>query len=154
MSGYARPCSRGPVPLTALMGVSPSMGSVSRPAITTCAAPEPYSPPEVDRIWLWVYHNKIPIYPIFYLLKGDYKPCRTKQQQHCQLPLSAAGSSGNGCAEADDVAAYGAQPSCKRGLQQLGGASQQFSQNPLNSNFRFIFRYPNVNLNLPQWVPV
>ena len=29
-----------------------------------------YSPPEVDRIWLWVYYNKIPIYPIFYLLKG------------------------------------------------------------------------------------
>ena len=31
-----------------------------------------YSPPEVDRIWLWVYYNKIPMYPIFYLLKGDY----------------------------------------------------------------------------------
>ena len=23
-------------------------------------------------MWLWVYCNKIPIYPIFYLLKGDY----------------------------------------------------------------------------------
>ena len=22
-------------------------------------------------IWLWVYYNKIPIYPISYLLKGD-----------------------------------------------------------------------------------
>ena len=32
-----------------------------------------YSPPQVDRIWLWVYYNKIPIYPIFYLLKGDYR---------------------------------------------------------------------------------
>ena len=32
-----------------------------------------YSPPSVDRIWLWVYCNKIPIYPIFYLLKRDYK---------------------------------------------------------------------------------
>ena len=32
------------------------------------------SPPEVDKIWLWVYYNKIPIYPIFYLLKGDYEP--------------------------------------------------------------------------------
>ena len=32
-----------------------------------------YSPPEVDRIWLWVYDNKMPIYPIFYLLKGDYR---------------------------------------------------------------------------------
>ena len=29
-----------------------------------------YSPPLVDRIWLWVYYNKIPIYPIFYLLEG------------------------------------------------------------------------------------
>ena len=28
-----------------------------------------YSLPQVDRIWLWVYCNKIPIYPIFYLLK-------------------------------------------------------------------------------------
>ena len=34
--------------------------------------PKPYSPPEVDRIWLWVYHNGTPIYTIFYLLKGDY----------------------------------------------------------------------------------
>ena len=33
------------------------------------------SPPCVDRIWLWVYYNKIPIYPIFYLLKGDYRCC-------------------------------------------------------------------------------
>ena len=29
-----------------------------------------YSPPEADRIWLGVYHNKIPIYPMFYLFKG------------------------------------------------------------------------------------
>ena len=29
-----------------------------------------YSPPEVDRIWLWAYYNKIPIYPIFYLPQG------------------------------------------------------------------------------------
>ena len=33
-----------------------------------------YSPPYVDRIWLWVYYSKISIYPIFCLLKGDYKP--------------------------------------------------------------------------------
>ena len=32
-----------------------------------------YSPPEADRIWLWAYFNKIPIYPVFYLLKGDYE---------------------------------------------------------------------------------
>ena len=31
-----------------------------------------YSPPQVERIWLWVYYNKIPIQPIFYLLKGAY----------------------------------------------------------------------------------
>ena len=28
----------------------------------------------VDRRWLWVCFNKIPIYPIFYVLKGDYNP--------------------------------------------------------------------------------
>ena len=33
-----------------------------------------YSPPEVDRIWLRVYYNKIPVYLIVYLLKGDYVP--------------------------------------------------------------------------------
>ena len=33
-----------------------------------------YSHPYVDRIWLWAYYNKIPIYPIFYLLKGNYNP--------------------------------------------------------------------------------
>ena len=32
-----------------------------------------YSLPEVDRIWLWVHYIKIPIYTIFYLLKGDYR---------------------------------------------------------------------------------
>ena len=32
-----------------------------------------YSPPYVGRIWLPVYVYKIPIYPIFYLLKGDYR---------------------------------------------------------------------------------
>ena len=31
-----------------------------------------YSSPSVDRIWLWVNVKKIPIYPIFYLLKGGY----------------------------------------------------------------------------------
>ena len=29
------------------------------------------SPPQADRIWLWVYYKQIPIYPIFYLLKGS-----------------------------------------------------------------------------------
>ena len=36
--------------------------------------PGSYSPPLVDRIWLGVDYNKIPIYPILYLLKGDYIP--------------------------------------------------------------------------------
>ena len=31
---------------------------------------DPCSPPQVDRIWLWVYYIKIPIYPILYLLRG------------------------------------------------------------------------------------
>ena len=31
-----------------------------------------YSPPQVDRICLWVEYSQIPIYPIFYLRKGDY----------------------------------------------------------------------------------
>ena len=26
----------------------------------------------IPRIWPWVYYNKTPIYPIFYLPKGDY----------------------------------------------------------------------------------
>ena len=30
-----------------------------------------YSPPYVDRIWLWAYYNKI---AMFDLLKGDYTP--------------------------------------------------------------------------------
>ena len=28
--------------------------------------------PYVDRMWLWVCYNKIPIHPIFYLLKTDH----------------------------------------------------------------------------------
>ena len=32
-----------------------------------------YSPPYVDRTWLWVVHNEIPIYPVFYVRKGDYR---------------------------------------------------------------------------------
>ena len=29
--------------------------------------------PVLIRIWLWVHYKKIPAYPIFYLLKGDYR---------------------------------------------------------------------------------
>ena len=43
-----------------------------------------YSPPQVDRIWLWIYENKIPIYPIFYLLKGDYT-CLIRQSEPGQF---------------------------------------------------------------------
>ena len=32
----------------------------------------PHSPVVSLRIWLWVYYSKIPIYPIFHLLMGDY----------------------------------------------------------------------------------
>ena len=35
-----------------------------------------YSPPEVDGIWLWVYCYKIPMHPVFDLLKGDYRGLR------------------------------------------------------------------------------
>ena len=35
-----------------------------------------YGPPEVDRIWLWVYHNKI---SIILPLKGDYKSRATSR---------------------------------------------------------------------------
>ena len=38
-----------------------------------CLGFKVYSPPSLDRIWLWVYLNKIPIYPKFYLLKRDYR---------------------------------------------------------------------------------
>ena len=31
-------------------------------------------PPKVDRIWLRVDDNKIPLYPIFYVPTGDYNP--------------------------------------------------------------------------------
>ena len=48
-----------------------------------------YSPPQVDRKWLWVYYNKIPNYPIFYLLKGDYtcKYIHPGAEKHSSLQL-------------------------------------------------------------------
>ena len=33
-----------------------------------------YSPPEVNRIWLWVYYKKIPIYPCSIYLRGTLTP--------------------------------------------------------------------------------
>ena len=44
-----------------------------------------YSPPYVDRIWLWVIHDKIPIYPIFYLLKEDYSSKNLTVLKTCVL---------------------------------------------------------------------
>ena len=35
------------------------------------------------RIWVRVCYIKIPIYPIFYLLNGDYKPCFVKNPGAC-----------------------------------------------------------------------
>ena len=33
-----------------------------------------YSPSQLDGRWLWVYDNKNPIDPIFYLVKGGLYP--------------------------------------------------------------------------------
>ena len=49
------------------------------------------SPPSVNRIWLWVQYNKNPIYPIFYLLKGDYRPViKSSAEAHSYGSRSAA----------------------------------------------------------------
>ena len=47
-----------------------------------------FSPPSVDRTWLWVYYHKILIYPILYLLKGDYKPLPETQNPKPKAPYS------------------------------------------------------------------
>ena len=59
--------------------------------------------PYVDRIWLWVYYNKIPMYPIFYLLKGDYvlglrftdRCCRAATMSAWLLSVLSTGYHGN-----------------------------------------------------------
>ena len=33
-----------------------------------------YSPPKVDRVWLRICYNQIPVYPIFYLPRGTINP--------------------------------------------------------------------------------
>ena len=55
--------------------------------------PEAYSPNQVDGIWFRRYYNKIPIYPIFYLLKGRHnqtiavgKHCLRKRQECSRQP--------------------------------------------------------------------
>ena len=55
------------------------MASREREGIPLVVSLSPIVPRLVDRIWLWVYYNKIPIYPIFYLLKGDYIVTTRKQ---------------------------------------------------------------------------
>ena len=35
----------------------------------------------VHRICFWAFYNEIPIYPIFYLLKGDYTPSILRRLQ-------------------------------------------------------------------------
>ena len=50
-----------------------------------------FRPSFVDRIWLWVHYNEIPIYPIFYLLEGDcicVSPLEWKLS-HCLVGRSA-----------------------------------------------------------------
>ena len=65
-------------------------GWICRGCCGLCLETDRYSFPQVDRIWFWVYFKKIPIYPIFYLLKGDYR--RTV----LQLELSASHAQSNG----------------------------------------------------------
>ena len=45
----------------------------------------------LNRIWLWVSYNKIPIYPIFYLLKGNILWAQVYPMQQ----LEASGSAGH-----------------------------------------------------------
>ena len=59
-----------------------------------------YRHPEVDRYGLWVYYKEVPIYPIFYLLKGDSRQMRSQAglwfyggrwevKSHCRCAASA-----------------------------------------------------------------
>ena len=78
---------------TSILNPKPQEGSVAalnweessgcyRATPTECTPKEIYRPPQVNRIWLWVYYNKIPIYPIFYLHTGDYKMGPQWDYQH------------------------------------------------------------------------
>ena len=53
-----------------------------------------YNPASVDRIWLWVYYSKSPIYLIFYLLKGDYTILNYKRQPYVHPPKKPRGTLG------------------------------------------------------------
>ena len=46
-----------------------------------------------SRRWLWVYYNKIPIYPTFYLLEGDYKPNKAGGHKQAASRVRVLGSS-------------------------------------------------------------
>ena len=86
-------------------------------------------PPKVDRIWLRVYHSKIPLYPIFYLLKG--------------------GSRGPGVMLAFPV----------REVEIVSWTGLyieyclRLDHNIYYSSFHFLFHYPNVNLISSQYNP-
>ena len=66
---HLRRCRQQPQPMGCRLERAPQR---CRGRSLEAPTPQLSSPPEVDRMWLWVYYNKIPIYPIFYLLKGDY----------------------------------------------------------------------------------
>ena len=51
----------------------------------------------------WVYYTKIPIYPIFYLLKGDYTYILNPELRVCRAP--------QGLGSASDVPAHLKPPS-------------------------------------------
>ena len=51
----------------------PALALFHSPAVGSTRTSEPkYSPPCVDRTWLWICYSKNPVHPIFYLLKGEY----------------------------------------------------------------------------------
>ena len=75
------PPTSQPLPLPALCSQGPSWDTLeTRGPTMSLKSPQkdhsfgfkPYSPLYVDRIWLWVYYNKIPVYPRVCLLAGDY----------------------------------------------------------------------------------
>ena len=65
----AGPCTSGQYSFQEDTGATPGLQLVE--GVMKASVPSIYGPPYVDRIWLSVYYNKIPIYPIFYLLNGE-----------------------------------------------------------------------------------
>ena len=69
------------------------LGDARAPGCLDFELAQHYSPPEVDRILLWVYYTKIPIYTIFYLPKGNYRGLKLET---CCIGASQMGSSQTG----------------------------------------------------------